>query len=287
MKHDIVTHKKKLLSFRTMVMVASSSAMICQAGCSNKTVLWHDAAHYPHGYIHADQVPFARASALLSPAPSPGSPQDNIDKETMRKVQATASSARRNIAAHDAVLGPPAAPAAFECAMGISFDPEKAPHLTRLLARALPDVETVQKSIKVEGRFRARPYVAMNFQPCVDGSALAKTSSYPSGHAAIGWAWALVLAEMVPDRAETILQRGIDYGNSRVICGFHYPTDVQAGRLLGSAVVSLWHATKPFQEEYEKSKQEINTLRNKSSSPEYCKKDIEILNYERSDISHQ
>lgn len=149
---------------------------------------------------------------------------------------------------------------------GVSFDPEKAPHLTRLLARALPDVETVQKSVKVEGSFRPRPYVAMNFQPCVDGSALAKTSSYPSGHAAIGWAWALILAEMVPDHAETILRRGIDYGNSRVICGFHYPSDVQSGRLLGSAVVSLWHATKQFQKEYEKSEQEINILRNTSSS---------------------
>jgi membrane-associated phospholipid phosphatase len=32
--------------------------------------------------------------------------------------------------------------------------------------------------------------------------------SYPSGHASIGWAWALALAELVPDRANAIFSRG-------------------------------------------------------------------------------
>jgi membrane-associated phospholipid phosphatase len=36
---------------------------------------------------------------------------------------------------------------------------------------------------------------------------LGKQGSYPSGHSAAGWAWALVLAEVAPVRAEAILER--------------------------------------------------------------------------------
>ena len=57
---------------------------------------------------------------------------------------------------------------------------------------------------------------------------LSTNGSYPSGHTAIGWATALVLAEINPDRQNEILKRGFEMGQSRVICGYHFQSDVDA-----------------------------------------------------------
>lgn len=48
-----------------------------------------------------------------------------------------------------------------------------------------------------------------------DEPALRKNGSYPSGHTLLGWSSALLLTEINPDRADTILARGLMYGESR------------------------------------------------------------------------
>ena len=56
----------------------------------------------------------------------------------------------------------------------------------------------------------ARPFM-LDAQPTCQPSAdedLRSNGSYPSGHTSIGWTWALVLAEVAPDRAEELLERG-------------------------------------------------------------------------------
>src|SRR6185503_8415884 len=92
---------------------------------------------------------------------------------------------------------------------------------------------------------RARPYQAAAETSCTPDEKH-RPDSYPSGHASIGWAWALVLAEIVPDRADALLARGRDFGQSRVICGVHYASDVESGRLVGAATVSRLHAEPVF-----------------------------------------
>ncbi len=70
--------------------------------------------------------------------------------------------------------------------------------------------------------------------------------SYPSGHSSIGWAWALVLTEVAPDRGDLLLQRGRAFSQSRAICGAHWQSDIEAGRLVGSATVARMHASPVF-----------------------------------------
>ena len=48
--------------------------------------------------------------------------------------------------------------------------------------------------------------------------------------------WALILAALVPEKATPILVRGRAYGESRIVCGVHWLSDVVAGRLTGTAV---------------------------------------------------
>ena len=84
-----------------------------------------------------------------------------------------------------------------------------------------------------------------------------KDDSYPSGHASIGWAWALALAEIAPDRANAILARGLAYGQSRVVCGVHWKSDIEAGRVVGASTVSRLHADPVFAAQLAAARKEV------------------------------
>ena len=72
---------------------------------------------------------------------------------------------------------------------------------------------------------------------------------------------ALVLTELLPERAELILKAGYEYGQSRVIAGYHYQSDVDAARLAASACVARLHADENFQKQLAKAKKELQRLR--------------------------
>jgi acid phosphatase (class A) len=106
---------------------------------------------------------------------------------------------------------------------------------------------------------RTRPYVVdRNVLQCDDpGPNNGASPSYPSGHAGMGWGWALALAELIPSKADAIVLRGFDFGQSRIICGFHYPTDIEAGRLAASAVMARLHAEASFMRDMAAAKREL------------------------------
>ena len=128
-------------------------------------------------------------------------------------------------------------------------------------ARMLGDLETIQTPAK-RGWFRKRPFVVEPLPTCIAPETwLAASGSYPSGHSALGWAWALVLAEMAPDRADPILRRGLAYGESRAVCGVHYVSDVEAGRIVGAAMVARLKADPGFQADFARAKEEFDAAR--------------------------
>ncbi|HUD31195.1 MAG TPA: phosphatase PAP2 family protein, partial [Novosphingobium sp.] len=90
-----------------------------------------------------------------------------------------------------------------------------------------------------------------------DEQALRSDGSFPSGHSAVGWGWALILAEVVSDRADAILQRGKDFGDSRLVCNVHWASDVDAGRLMASATVARLHAAQQFRADITAARAEI------------------------------
>jgi acid phosphatase (class A) len=71
--------------------------------------------------------------------------------------------------------------------------------------------------------------------------------SYPSGHSVNGYAAALLLAEVIPQRRQALLARGIRYGTNRVVCGVHHPSDVLEGRLLAIAYLAALKQNADFQ----------------------------------------
>ena len=83
------------------------------------------------------------------------------------------------------------------------------------------------------------------------------TNSYPSGHSTVGTVDALVLAELFPEKRAAILALGRQIGWDRVLTGYHFLTDVRAGRVLGQAIVRELMANPAFQHDLAEAKAEI------------------------------
>jgi len=95
-----------------------------------------------------------------------------------------------------------------------------------------------------------------------DEAALRKDGSYPSGHTAIGWAWALILTEVFPEQADVILERGKQFGISRNVCNVHWHSDVVYGRMIGASAVAILQSNTDFRIDLTAAKEEIKTLKN-------------------------
>jgi acid phosphatase (class A) len=142
---------------------------------------------------------------------------------------------------------------------GMQISAENTPEITKLISRLLETTHlSNHKSKSVV--MRKRPFLQFNEPTPVpeDEETLKNNSSYPSGHTTMGWAIALVLAEINPDNQDAILKRGFEYGESRVIVGFHFQSDVDAARIITSALVIRLHANDDFMEQLAKAKAEFN-----------------------------
>lgn len=74
---------------------------------------------------------------------------------------------------------------------------------------------------------------------------LSNSPSYPSGHTTYGYAGAVVLAVMVPERYPELMTRAAEYGNHRVVLGAHYVMDVLGGRATALYVMAHLLANDP------------------------------------------
>jgi acid phosphatase (class A) len=188
------------------------------------------------GYLPEEEVPdFLR---ILPPVPLAESQEDEADVALLRWWQRPENSPRWQLAKADADVSY----RRFSAAFGSDIDAVKAPLLVHLLDRVEADVSAPLGQAK-DFYHRPRPYQRLAMEH-VCGFASAPVpdptskpgNSYPSGHTSFGWTAALVLGEVTPDHAQTILARAREYGESRLVCAVHFPSDVQGGELLATAV---------------------------------------------------
>jgi acid phosphatase (class A) len=206
-------------------------------------------------------------TAAWAPArPAPGGQTDATDIAVFFTTRAQLNGPRGAEAKADDVFEPGQVSDRFRDALGVS--PEEAPALMKVIALAQQDLGAFMDPVKVAPpQGRTRPYVQFPEAPvCPHAEAdrlyrMNQTGSYPSMHAALGWMWALVLADAAPDRASAVLKRGYEFGESRVICGFHFPSDLTGGRLVASGVFARLQASPAFQADMEEARRQVARLR--------------------------
>lgn len=221
---------------------------------------------YLKGYLAPAELP--DSLALLPPPPAEGSAALAADGAAFRTLTALQGTPRGALAVQDANLRFPKAAETFSCALGLPISEEATPNLNMLLRRTLADAGLATYKAKDKYQ-RTRPFVAFKAQSCTpkEEAALAKDGSYPSGHSAAGWAWAMVLTEIAPDRSDALLQRGRAFAQSRGICGVHWQSDIEAGRLVGAATVARLHANPVFNAQVEAARLEVARARAQGSPP--------------------
>lgn len=218
------------------------------------------------GYLDRKQLPDSRA--LLPPPPAPGSPAQAADDAAFRATVAQRNTPRWALARADNELRFPQAAGTFACALDVTVSPDTTPHLHTLLRRTLVDAGLSTYGAKDHYK-RTRPFVAEKAPLCAPEEAerLAKDGSYPSGHSALGWAWALVLTQIAPERADALLQRGHAFGQSRVVCGAHWQSDVDQGRVMGAAAVARLQSDPVFRAQLDAARAEVVAQRAKGARP--------------------
>ena len=146
----------------------------------------------------------------------------------------------------------------FSEALGFKISRSETPAIYNLMSRSYHTAEQASKNPK-EKYMRIRPVIQYNEIPTGRSDrleSLRTSGSYPSGHTTRGMATALVLAEMAPEYLDTILRRGFEYGESRVIVSAHYQSDVNAGYMCGAACVAAMHSVPDFMTDMEAARAE-------------------------------
>lgn len=146
----------------------------------------------------------------------------------------------------------------FSPIMGIQISEANTPQLWKLLTDATKTTSFACDSAKIT-YMRRRPYMVFHEPTLVpeDEEELSHNGSYPSGHTTLGWSTALILCEIYPEAQDALLREGFEYGQSRVIAGFHWQSDVDAARVVASAAFARLHTSKAYLKQLKKAQKEF------------------------------
>ena len=198
-------------------------------------------------YIPAQRIVCAM---LLAPPPALDSGEQKTDMDTVAAMQ------RQRTPAQEALVRADAEYSAFRFADVLgpeAFTADRLPLTAGLFKKIKHDVSAILAPAKKTWN-RPRPFVTNpDLHPCVDPP---KGDSYPSQHSTFGTVTAIVLANMVPEKAAAIHARGEQYRLNRIIAGVHYPSDVAGGRIVGSMLAAFLFQDPQFQADFQQARSE-------------------------------
>jgi acid phosphatase (class A) len=228
--------------------MARLSACLLTAGL---LILAHAAGACAHRwgsyYIEPSQVDLDH---LLAPPPALGSPAETADIAAVMQAQKDRTAQQ----AVDAEADHQRSVFRFADVLGPGFAPRNMPFATIFFQRVYADENAVVAKAKAHFA-RPRPYVVnSNLSPMVSPKA---SPSYPSGHTTFAYVMAILLADMVPEKSVAIFDRAADYGYNRVVAGAHFPTDVEAGRIAGTVIDSVFFHEPRFMSDFYRARTEV------------------------------
>jgi acid phosphatase (class A) len=212
-----------------------------------------------NSYLPMDALP--DSARIVPPPPAPGSLAQARDDEAAAAAVAQQGTPRWTLAIADAELMSPNAIGAFSCAAGFDLSGQQTPAISNLLRRAAADVAKSTFAAKRKYQ-RQRPFMVSGKPICTPEmeAILRRDGSYPSGHSALGYGEALILAEVVPARATELVARGRAFGDSRRLCNVHWLSDIEEGRIMASATIARLHAEPAFQKDVTAARAEADRI---------------------------
>lgn len=214
----------------------------------------------PASYLAKGQLNLV---TLLPPPPKADSLAQSADEKLVLEKQHHRTSAQMARSTADGEVSV----FRFADILGTNFTKDRLPKLTSLFDKI--NATFRDPALEVKERWnRPRPYLANKKVQPVTGlieimlklNPKASTQSYPSGHAMFGEICAILLSEMVPERASELFQRSREYGENRILGGVHFATDTEAGRTAGAIFVYAIQSNPQFQTDFKAAKTELRTV---------------------------
>jgi len=179
---------------------------------------------------------------VLPPPPAAGSAQAKAELVELHAIETERSAADEADARLD---GDTKNATIFAVVLGPRFDLSKLPATQALLAEVRASEKATVDRGKDEFK-RPRPYaIDTTLKSCKRNDD--PLSSYPSGHTSMAFSMGETLARLVPEKAPLLLARAARYGQSRIVCGQHFRSDVSAGQMLGLLIAERLMAKPGFQ----------------------------------------
>lgn len=169
-------------------------------------------------------------AALITPPPAADSLVTRAELEAvllLQELRTPAQAARANEIEHETLFGFAAD------AVGPWFTADALPRTAALFALVREDFIPVNRAAKALWPRRRPPFVDARIRPCVETT---DSGAYPSGHGIQSSLWAALLAELLPEHAAAFAARAAETRRMKLLSGVHYPSDLEAGRVLGEAL---------------------------------------------------
>jgi acid phosphatase (class A) len=191
---------------------------------------------------------------LLPPPPSPDSAENRADLVALHRIEQTrtpeqAAEAKADDAEEDMFV--------FKTVFGPGFTPEALPVTAAMGTHVKNEQSVVGNQLKLYYQ-RPRPYqIDATLHPVC--ALKTQHDSYPSGHGMTGYLEAFTLVEIAPEKRTEILARADEYAHNRLVCGVHYPSDIEASRRVAYVVFGYMLATPRFQRDLAAAREEMRT----------------------------
>jgi len=212
-----------------------------------------------HAYFTKAELP--DMTKILPPFPEFESARFVADQsqhlwgKLMRQDEARAAQAQS-----DAVYSMQTAIDAYSPLIGLEITKDDTPAIYTILQDVCASCDSIYSGAKAKFN-RQRPYAYYD-----EGTLIPEKEekhryegSYPSGHTVFFWTSALLLSDISQsnEAMEALLARGYEFGQSRVIAGYHWQSDVDAGRMAGSVLYQLIRSHERFIEQLAKARAEF------------------------------
>ena len=211
-------------------------------------------------YFTIDDMPDL-VKCLPAP-PSPGSAEfayDSLRYYSAKKLRGDKE--RMAMANSDAVWSLDTLFAQFFEPFGMELSPATTPQIWALLESGISTIELIR--IRPKAHFhRVRPFEYFNEHTFTEWEEdfLRGEGSYPSGHTIRGWGTALLLTEVNPAAADALYKRAWQYGESRVLVGAHWQSDVDVSRAAASIGYAKLQTSSAFRAQVRKAQAEFKRL---------------------------